>query len=68
MFLHKAFVNLDEKALLQEANEIGKSLREEHEKAARWASELRPYLERMYWRCLEQDVSINRYTTPHKPR
>ncbi len=65
---NKSFVNLDEKALLQEATEIGKSLREEHQKAAQWADELRPYLERMYWRCLEQDIGINRYTRPYKLR
>lgn len=65
---NRNFVNLDEKALLQEANEIGESLRDEHQKAAQWANELRPYLERMYWRCVEQDIDINRYTRPYKPR
>jgi len=63
-----AFVNLDEEALLQEAKEIGESLQEEHQKAAQWADELRPFLERMYWRCLEQDAGINRYTRPPKQR
>jgi cytosine/adenosine deaminase-related metal-dependent hydrolase len=63
-----AFVNLDEEALLQEAKEIGESLLEENEKAAQWASKLRPYLEQMYWRCLEQDVAVNRYTRPHPAR
>lgn len=58
------FVSLDEKALLQEAREIGLSLREEHEKAAKWADQVRPYMERMYWRCLEEDVGFNRYTRP----
>jgi len=65
---NKNFVNLDERALLQEASEIGKSLHEEHQKAAQWANELRPYLERMYSRSLEQDIGINRYTRPYKPR
>jgi len=65
---NKEFVNLDEKALLQEAREIGLSLRKEHQKAKQWADELRPYLERMYWRCLEQDVGINRYSRPRNRR
>jgi 5-methylthioadenosine/S-adenosylhomocysteine deaminase len=63
---NKEFVNLDEQALLEEAKGIGLSLLDEHEKARQWAGELRPYLERIYWRCLEQDVGINRYTRPYK--
>jgi hypothetical protein len=63
---NKEFVTLDEQALLEEARGIGLSLLDEHEKARQWAGELRPYLERMYWRCLEQDVGINRYTRPYK--
>lgn len=59
---NREFVNLDEKAILQEAREIGLSLREEREKARQWAEELRPYLERMYWRAVREDVSINRYS------
>ena len=65
---NKVFVNVDEKALLQEAREIGLSRRKGHQKAEQWADELRPYLERMYWRCLEQDVGINRYSRPRTRR
>jgi 5-methylthioadenosine/S-adenosylhomocysteine deaminase len=65
---NKEFIGLDEKALLQEARDIGMSLREEHDKAKRWADELRPYLERMYWRAVRQDVGINRYTRTTEPQ
>jgi cytosine/adenosine deaminase-related metal-dependent hydrolase len=58
----KEIVTVDEKGLLQEAREIGLSLREEHEKARQHAETLLPYLERMYYRCVQQDVSVNRYS------
>ncbi len=65
---NREFVSLDERSLLEEGKEIGLSLVSEHEKARQWASDLRPYLERMYWRCLEQPVAINRYTRPYEGR
>jgi 5-methylthioadenosine/S-adenosylhomocysteine deaminase len=58
----KKILTVDEEAILEEANEIGESLRSEHEKAHAIAGEVRPYLEQVYWRCVRQDVGFSRYT------
>ena len=59
---NKKILMVDEKGLLEEANKIGLSLYEEHEKARGAGDLLRPHLERMYWRCVEQDVGVNAYS------
>jgi hypothetical protein len=55
------FRTVDEDSLLREVREIGRSISGEHDGAHRAADALQPYLERMYWRCVKQDVGINRY-------
>lgn len=65
---NKEVLTVQTKALLEEANEVGLLLREEHERAKQAADMFRPYLERMYWRCVEQDMGINAYSGTPKPR
>jgi len=59
------FRTFDEEAMLREAKAIGQAFRQEDEKAEQFAKALRPYLERMYWRSVAQDVGINRYSRPY---
>jgi cytosine/adenosine deaminase-related metal-dependent hydrolase len=59
---NKKILTVDEEAILDEAYDIGLSLRDEHEKAHGGAEELRPYWEEMYRRCVRQDVGMNRYS------
>jgi 5-methylthioadenosine/S-adenosylhomocysteine deaminase len=58
----KVIRTVDEQALLQEVNKIGQSLLREHKKAHQAADKLQPYLDRMYRRCVEEDVGLNRYS------
>jgi hypothetical protein len=51
--------------MLREAKAIGLAFRREDEKAEQFADALRPYLERMYWSSVAQDVGINRYSRPY---
>jgi 5-methylthioadenosine/S-adenosylhomocysteine deaminase len=52
---------VDEDALLREVREIGRSMSGEHHGAHQAADALQPYLAQMYWRCVKEDVGINRY-------
>jgi 5-methylthioadenosine/S-adenosylhomocysteine deaminase len=58
---NKRILTVDEEAVLREAREIGESLRAENEKGKHFAETVRPYMEEMYWRCVKQDVGINRW-------
>jgi 5-methylthioadenosine/S-adenosylhomocysteine deaminase len=65
---NKKILTVDEQAVLREAREIGSSLRAENEKGKQFGDTVRPYMEEMYWRCVNQDVGVNRYTGPYEPR
>jgi cytosine/adenosine deaminase-related metal-dependent hydrolase len=58
---NKKILTVDEEAVLREAREIGASLRAENEKGKKFGDTVRPYMEEMYWRCVQQDVGINRW-------
>ncbi len=58
----KILKTVDQSALQEEIRQIGYTLRPENEKAHRAADALQPYLAQMYWRCVEQDLGINRYS------
>jgi 5-methylthioadenosine/S-adenosylhomocysteine deaminase len=55
-------LTIDEADVLREAADIGRSLQGEDERARQFADALRPYLERMYFRAVAQEVGINRYS------
>ena len=60
----KTLITVNEDALLDEVRQIARTLPPEHERAHLAADELQPYLQRMYWRSVKQDVGINRYSRP----
>lgn len=53
---------VDEAAILAEVSETADSLKHEHQAANRSAEVVHPFLERMYWKCVSQDVGMTRYS------